>query len=314
MVRKGSLLYRCSWLLIVLLGFACQQNGSKPNVEVSKLRDYANALYNRQLYLQAVEEYDKIVQGYGPDESEVANLNYVIGNIYFERIRDYENALTYYLKIKYLYPESTLIDEVNKKMVECLERLDRSADAQQVLEEAALLEPSQAKKSRPGEVIAKIGKRNITTGDLNFEISRLPPFMKSQLNEKSQKVDFLRQYIATELLYDSAKRKGLESEKEVIEAAFQAKKNFMVQKLLEEEISNEVDVKESDVRLYYNAHRDKYAEKDEEGNVTETKPFEEVKTQVMQDVIREKQKEAYDFLIQRLIRAEAVEIYENKLN
>lgn len=299
--------------ILVSVFLNCCQNKAKPKFDGEQIRDYASALYNRQLYQQAVDEYNYYLDNYELDDSEAANINYTIGNIYFERVRDYENALKYYLKIKHLYTESTLQDEVSKKMVECLERLERSADAQQVLEESALLDPSQAKPRRPGEVIAKIGKRHITTGDLEYEISQLPPYVKSQLTDKSKKVDFLKQYIATELLYDTAKRKGLDKEKAVIEATFQAKKNLMVQKLLEEEISKEVNIKESDVELYYKAHQDKYSSKDKDGKITGIKPLEEVKTQVMQDLIREKQQEAYDLLVQRMMRAEAVEIYEDKL-
>lgn len=299
-------------LVIVFIVSGCQQK-SQPSVDGSKIREFANALYNRQLYHQAIEEYKYYLANFGLEEDESANINYIIGDIYFERMRDYENALTYYLKIRHLYPESSLQEEVSKKVVECLERLERSADAQQALEEAALLDPSQARPRRPGAVIARIGKREITMGDLEHEINQLPPYMKSQITNKGKKIEFLKQYIATELLYDTAKRKGLEKDKDVIEAAFQAKKNFMVQKLLEEEISQNVSIHDSDVELYYKAHKEKYAKKDEDGKIIEIKPLDEVKTQVMQDLIRERQQEAYDQLVQRMMRAEAVEIYEDRL-
>ncbi|MFQ5649344.1 MAG: tol-pal system YbgF family protein [bacterium] len=303
-------------LPVFFVGFvlaACQGQEQQPKVKGEIIRDYASSLYNNQLYEQAVEQYNYYLANYDPDNSEAANLTYTIGNIYFERVHDYQNALSHYLKIKHLYPESEILDEVNKKMVACLERLQRSADAQQVLEEAALLEPSKARQRRPGEVIAKIGKRPITTGDLEYEISQLPPYVKSQLTDRSKKVDFLKQYIATELLYDTAKRKGLEKDKDVIEGAFQAKKNLMVQKLLEEEISQEVNVTESDIELYYKAHQEKYSNRDAEGRITDVKPLAEVRTQVMQHLIRQKQQEAYDVLVQRMMRAEAVEIYADKL-
>lgn len=299
-------------LFIALLMSGCGQD-VQPKMDVQKKRDFANALYNRQLYHQSIDEYNDILHNYDLQPSEAANLNYVIGDIYFDRVRDYENALAYYLRIKHLYPESSLMDEVNKKMVECLERLQRSTDAQQALDESTLIEPNEVKKSRPGEVVAKIGKKSVTTGDLEFEISQLPPYVKSQLNDKSKKIDFLKQYIATELLYDSAKRKGLEKDKEVIEASFQAKKNFMVQKLLQEEISQNIDVQESQVKLYYDANKEDYAKKDDKGKVLEMRPFEEVKTRVMQDYIRKKQQEAYDQLIQRLMQSESVEIFDDKL-
>jgi len=176
-----------------------------------------------------------------------------------------------------------------------------------------LLEPDEAKPKRPGTVIAIIGKRKITTGDLEFEISQLPPYVKTQLREQKKKIDFLKSYIATELLYDTAKRKGLDRDKEVIESAYQAKKNIMVQKLLQEEISNEVSVKEEDVELYYKANKDNYTETDEQGNVIGIKSLEDAKMQVMQDLIQEKQKQAYERLVERMIRAESVQIFEDKI-
>ena len=302
-----------SFSMLLILVAACCQNAPQPKFDGTKIREYANALYNRELYHQAVIQYNFYLDNYTLDDSEASRINYSIGNIYFERVHDYEGALTYFLKIKYLYPESELLDEVNKKMVECLERLQRSADAQQVLEEATLLDPSQAQTSRPGEVIAKIGKRRITAGDLDHEISFLQPYRQAQLNDKSKKVEFLKKFIATELFYNTARRKGLEKDKEVIEATFRAKKGFMVDKLLAEEISKEVDINESDVELYYKANREQYGERDGNGKVVRTKPFDEVRVQVMQDLVREKQKEAYDRLVQRMMRAEAVNIYDDKI-
>jgi tetratricopeptide (TPR) repeat protein len=298
--------------LFALVFFSCQQQ-TAPKIDAEKVREYAGALYNRALFAQSVREYQRYLDQYQLEGAEAANINYTVGNIYFERIRDYENALTYYLKVKHLYPESPLLPDVNKRIVECLERLERSADAQQVLEETALLDPEQARPHRPGAIIAKIGKRQITTGDLEFEINQLPPYVRSQFDDKTKKADFLKQYIATELFYDTAKRKGLDRDKDVIEAAFQAKRNFMVQKLLQEEISQEVSVDESEVELYYKANKDNYATKDEEGNVTSYKSFEQVKQKVTQDLIQERQKEAYDRLVQRMMRAEAVEVYEDRL-
>ncbi len=300
------------YMLSLVILYGCQLN-SGPKQDAEDVRDFASALYNNQLYAQSVAEYNYYLDNYDASDSEAANINYTIANIYFERVRNYEKALNYLLKIKHFYPESNLIDDVNKKMVECLERLERSTDAQQVLEESVLLDTEQSKPKRPGAVIAKIGKRSITTGDLAFEISQLPPYIRAQFDDKSKKADFLRQFIATELFYDSAKRQGLDKDKAVIEGAFQSKKNLMVQKLLEEKISENVNVTESDVELYYKANREKYTVNDKQGNAKSIKPFDEVRTQVMQDLILEKQKEAYELLVQRMMRAEAVEIYDDKL-
>lgn len=295
-----------------LVGVNCAEK-TGPRIAGDKIREFANELYNRELYSQAVKEYQNYLANYDVDSKEQANITYIIGNIYFDRLKDYENALAYYLKLKHFYPESNLIDEVNKRIVACLERLERSADAQQALEESASLQSRRAKLKRPGAVVAKIGKQEITQGDLDFEINRLPSYLKPKFNTKEKKLEFLKQYLATELLYDTAKRKGLDKDKEVIEGAFQAKKNLMVQKMLQEEIGQKAKVDKSDVELYYKANKDKYAEKDKQGNVKRQKSLDEVREQVTKDLINEKQQQAYDQLIQRLMRAENVEIYEDRI-
>ncbi|MCA9734179.1 MAG: hypothetical protein H6696_02385 [Deferribacteres bacterium] len=296
---------------VLVVGFsACQQGASKLPAETE--RDFANALYNRELYNQSINEYEYYLRSYNMDEQEQANISFIIGNIYFERLKDYENALAYYLRIKQVYPGSNVADEANKRIVECLERLERSADAQQALEEATFVDPSKARKSRPGEVIATIGDREITTGDLEYEMKMLPPYMKSQIKDGANKLEFLRQYIATELLFDSARRQGLERDPEVTENAFQAKKTFMVQKLLQEELSKDVSLSEDDLRNYFQANLGKYTEKDSTGSGVPPR-FEDVRSKVTQNYILEKQQAAYDRMIERMMRAQAVEIFEDKL-
>lgn len=296
--------------LTMLLGCSQQQ---QPNLSKEQARNFANELYNRQLFKQSAAEYERYLNTYPLDNNEQANISYHLGDIYFERLRDYENALAYYIRVKYLHPKEELMREVDKKIVACLERLQRPEDAKQTLTEATSLDPQKVEKKRPGAVIARIGTREITQGDLDFELSQLHPSIKAQYSAKDKKLEFLQQFILTELLYDSAKRQGLDNDKEVVEAAFQSKKNIMVQKLLQDQISSRVNIAPSDVELYYQANKDKYTEKDEKGNVVREKPFEEVQKQVTQDFYLKKQQEAYEELAQKLMRAENVQIYNDVL-
>lgn len=303
-----------SVIIITCLTLSCSKT-DQPAVPPDKKREFANVLYNQQLHAQAVKAYEEYLNNYDLEPNEQANISYQIANIYFDRIHDYENALAYYLRIKYLYPESNLQQEVGRKIVACLERLQRSTDAQQAIEQTAALDESQKPESHPGEVIARIGEREITTGDLQYHINRLPPYVQSQFQNREDKIEFLKQYIAQELLYDSAKRQGLDDNKDVLEGTFQAKKSLMAQKLLEEEIEDEVNLDtytNADVEVYYKANKEKYAEKDEKGNVKRVPEFSEIAQKVAQDFIREKQQEAYDKLIERLMKAEKVTIYEDK--
>ena len=304
-------------LIIFFLVIVGCDSKEKATIPAAKKRELANVYYNQQLYQQAVEEYIDYLTRYQLDEKEQANITYMVANIYFDRLHDYENALAYYLRLKYLYPNSNLQQESNKKVVECLERLKRSTDAQQVIEQTAALDESQKPQGHPGEVIAKIGEREFTSGDLQYELNRLPVYMREQISTEQQKIDFLKSVIAQQLLYDSAKRKGLDKDKDVRAGLLEAEKSLMAQKLLEEEISKEINLDKysnADVELYYKANKDKYAEKDDKGKVKRIKPFDEVQKQVAQDFIQEKQQEAYSRLIERLMQAEQVKIYAEKFN
>jgi len=301
-----------AFLLGGLLLSSCQK-ASKPAVDADKLREYAGDLVNRALYKQAIDVYSDYLANYNINDDERANVNYIIANTYFDRVHDYESALAYYLKVKHLYPESSLIGEINKKVVACLERLERSEDAQQALDETVQMNPDAKPKKRPGAVVARIGKREITQGDLDFELSQLPQSVREQFKTKEQKLNFLRDFVATELLYDTAKRAGLDKDAEVIEAAFQAKKGYMVQKLLQQRIAAKAQIEADDLQLYWDAHKDDYAEKDKDGNIVQEKTLDQVRDQVAQDLGRKKQQDAYQGLIEKMILAEDVQFYENRL-
>lgn len=299
--------------IIVIFGLLSCDQQEKPTLSADKKVSLANTFYNNELYDAAIREYEEYLKNSPLDDNKRANINYTIANIYFERVKDYNKALEYYFRVKYLYPESNLQTEVGKRIVNCLERLQRSQDAQRVLNRETALKPDQVEEHRPGEVIALIGNKQLTQGDLDFEIGQLPPYLQSQLTNVDQKKEFLKQYIVEELLYDSAKRKGLDKDKEIIEGAFRAQKGLMAQKILREEIQSMINITEADIELYYKANKEKYAEKDEQGKVVRQKSFQECAQEAAQDLFQERQQEAYQQLIDRLMKAEKVTIYDQRI-
>jgi len=298
--------------LLLLFLSACTE-AEKPKIDADKKINLAHTFLNNELFEAAIQEYEEYLENYTVSKTKQANIYYQIANIYFERLHDYNKALENYLRIKYLYPESEIQSDVGKRIVNCLERLERSQDAQRILEKETALKPEIVAESKPGEVLATLGDRKITQGDLDFEINQLPPYLKSQFTTREQKLAFLRQYLAEILLYDSAKRKNLDQDKEIIEGTFRAKKQLMAQKVLQEEIEKLVDINQADVEIYYKANKEKYTEKDDDGKVTRQKSFQEVGQQVTQDLFMEKQQEAYQQLLERLMKAEKVTVYENKV-
>jgi tetratricopeptide (TPR) repeat protein len=306
----GELIAFSTGLVFAWILGGCSKTG-QTSVSGEKVREYANALYNRELYPQAIREYQRYLDLYEVDDQQRANINFIIGNVYFDRLHDYENAMAFYLKVKHVFPESKILTQVDKRIVECLERLQRSADAKQALDEATSLQPERVPKSLPGTVVAKIGSREITSGDLKHHIGQLPEYLQSQFKDRKAKLEFLRQFVATELFYDAAKRKGVDKDNEVIEGTFQAKKSLMVQKYLQDEIAGQINISNDDIELFYKANKEKYVEKDDEGKVKRQKSFDEVRKEVAEDLLREKQQKAYETLLQRMMTAEKVEIYDD---
>jgi peptidyl-prolyl cis-trans isomerase C len=299
-------------VLISGLTIGCQQE-SKPLIDADQKLNLANTFYNNELFGAAISEYTDYLDIYETDSKRRANITYRIASIYFERINDYNKALEYYLRVKHLYPESELNSEVGKRIVNCLERLQRSQDAQRVLEKEAALKPGEVETHRPGEVIAQIGEKQITQGDFDFELNQLPPYLQEQISTREKKLDFLRQFIVEELLYDSAKRKGLDQDKEIIAGAFRAKKGLMAQKILSEEIKSKIDIQQADVELYYKANKEKYTEKNEDGKEVRQIPFNECAQRVAQDLFLERQQETYNQIVERLTKAENVTIFEKRM-
>jgi hypothetical protein len=287
---------------------SCSGGGAGLSIGVEKQKELANELKGKGLYPQAVAEFKKLQEKGNLSKKEDANISYLVGKIYMENMNDYQNALAEFVRVKVLLPEGDLSKEVNTRTIECLERLGKPLDAQREMEKYSTMNKKQ--ELAKGTIVAKIRNRNVTKEEMDNEIQKLPAYVQEMYKDDSKKVDFLRQYIATELMYDSAKRKNFENDKEIVEKAFQAKRSFMVQKLLEEEIRGKLNVSAGDLKNYYEVHKKDYVEKDKDKKEKQ-KTFEESLESVKQAYAMEKQQEIYQQLISQLLKAEKVTIYED---
>ena len=269
--------------------------------DIDKMQEYANALADNRLYHQAIVEYDRILGTGKLSEKKSANLNYLVGKIYMERLSDYENAAARFLKAKLSKPQGDLERELSLKLVECYERLGRSFDAQRELERET--STSEKPETPGGKVVARIGKREITLGELQEAVSRLPEFAQKEIDSREKRLEFLRQYVGAELLHDSALRKGYDKDPEVLKGLEEVKRQLMVQKIFQEEVYSKIEVSDSDAELYYQAHEDEF----------EDKSFGEVKELARLKLQQERSQEEFDKLIARLMKAEKVEIFEDQL-
>jgi len=297
---KKFFLYLLQIVIAVIIVMFLIPKQLKINVENQK--KYVNALMEKGLHLQAVKEYQKLLDASNLSRRESANISYLIGNIYMEDLNDYDGALTSYLKVRIFDPKSPLNSETDQKIIECLERTGRSFAAQKEMDKLTLLK--EPKPVSRGMVVANIGKREITIEELENQINKLPAYLQEIYKTKPRQMEFLKQYIYTELLYDGAKRRNYDRDKDIIEQAFQIKRSLMVQKLIEEEIKDKIKVSDSEVKLYYESHKKEFVENEKQ------KSLEEVKDKIIKILESEKAREAEKELIERMLKAEKVVIYE----
>jgi tetratricopeptide (TPR) repeat protein len=288
-------------LVISVLMYLQLQGMSQSRVDSGQQQDLAAELEESRLYAQAVAEYERLLDMGGLSRKKQANINYIIGNIYLNDLSDYENAAARFIRAKLLDPESELKDRINKNLVICFERMGRSLEAQKQLERSTDLDMAKAEK-RGGVVVAKIRDREITMTELEDEIEKLPPSVQSQFKDREGKLKFLQSYVGSELLYHAAIRKGLDKDKDVSEEVFRFRKQMMINRLLAEEIPQDIEITEREIKLYYDAHQEEF--KDEE--------LGEVRSQIESELKRTKQEEAYNKLVSRMLEAEQVKIFNDR--
>ena len=224
-------------------------------------RDLAGKLLGAGLPEQAVEQYKFYLSETDLPAERRANIAYTIGKIYMEQ-GQYEDALSWFYQVEMLDPKTRLGPEVGSKIVACLERLGRFAQAQYSLDARSSLDGQIKDEDKGLEVVAKIGNESISLRELNEAMDALPEWMRESLNDPAQKQAFLQQYVAEELLYRKAKKLELDKTPQMRKMADRALRQLLVQKVLEGEIQEKVDVKPEEVELFFQANRNRYAEKE----------------------------------------------------
>lgn len=219
--------------------------------------DYANKLLSKGLKSEAAEAFENYLATGKIEPQEEARLLYKLGSIYMESYK-YEKALKSFYKAEMLNPKAEFAQEMNQKIIEALENLGMSSQARYELEARTSL--GQEKEIR-GKVVARIGKKEITDTDIDEALKNVPQRMRKSLEEPQRRLEFIRNYVAQEVLYTKAKRLGLDAKEETRQILEQLKKQIVVEQFLAKEIQEKLDkITPEDIKLYYEANKDSYVE------------------------------------------------------
>ncbi len=293
-VRLTTALTTCFLFVLVV---SCAQTDYSAAIERHK--KLAGQLRDTKLYEAAIEEYRRLLQVEVLEPTERANINYLIGRIYFEDLQDFPNAAAYYVRAKTLDPEGSFVGQASKNLVTALEKMGRLADAQRHLSAAVDID---AEAPDTGNVmIARIGDDPVWLHEVEREIQKLPAEAQKEFTHRQGKVDFAHQYVAAELIYRAARREGYLDDPKIQRQLDDLRRKLLVDRYVVDKIMPQVSIDSLDVRNYYKAHvEDRYR----------GQPYDSVQAQVFLDYSSEKAQAALDEYLGRLFKAERVEFYD----
>jgi tetratricopeptide (TPR) repeat protein len=263
----------------------------------------ANEFFNNELYARAIEEYEYVVDDDSFDKNKRANILFTIAETYKDKLGDYRNALASYLLIKHLFPQSELKNDVERGIVECLDRMGKTSVAQNRLEKTVEL-GSDTKDVPEDQIIAKINNRVISLTDLNRWISMLPPSERKQYATPEMRLEFLKERIADQQLYDAALRAGYDKKEEIKYALEQAERQILAGAYYKDRITGGFSASELELREFYDQNME---------TMFGGKPFSEVQDSVMSKYQEMKLRDAQMSLSQSITDAENVQIFPKNL-
>lgn len=237
-----------------------QEKSASSSWTSEQQRKYANSLFSKGLKREAIAAYEEYLQMTAEPGKERAKIAYRIGTIYMD-VGEYEKALANFYRVEIEAPQTELATDVGQKVVACLENLGMTSQAQYELESRTAIHPEGEKAEKRGAIIAKVGKDEITMGEIDAALDKLPDWMRKQYESGEGKLAFAKQYVANELLYRKAKRLGIDKSPDMRLKIVDLTKGLLVQKVVEDELKKEVKINQADVKLYYDANKDKYIEK-----------------------------------------------------
>ncbi len=275
---------------LVLLTSCNTQSG----YTVEEYEKMASSLRQQELYGEAVATYLELLSTHTLEAKKRANILYQVGNIQKDQMVDYAGALASYTKIKALAPKEKFSGNLNKSMVLCLERMGRSLDASQQISKTVSL--NAAPTVVGGTIIAEIGDQKITLEEVENTFGKLP-------EEPMQKKQMAKSYVGTIVAARAARRKGMAEEPELKQQIVKMETQLLAQATIREELKD-VKIDESDVLNFFNANKAKYGD---------TTSYDAAKQQVQQDYMMQKQGVLINQYIDKLLKADDVKLYMDKI-
>ncbi len=280
-----SLLLAITLVAVIAFGVMSLKRGKLPSSSgegpgAEQERALAAKLQDRGLKVSAAEAWLRYIFAAKLEPEERARTYYQVGKLY-QDAGDFEKALVSYYRSEAAAKMEDVQLELSRRKRECFRRLGNIAGLNRELEAMTSLAPPEAPKEGGGEVVAEIGPTKIRMEELNRRIDQLvdlqlkqyASFMPreelakqkerivDQFQGREAKFQVLQDMVAKEVLLREAMKRGLDKKRENDEAIEEFRRSLFASKVLDDEISQKVNITESDLRDYYQAHDQEFKEK-----------------------------------------------------
>jgi tetratricopeptide (TPR) repeat protein len=223
------------------------------------LREHAGNLAEKKLPKAAVAAYKEYLDHAVLDASARAKICYSVGKLAIEA-EEYEEALTFLYQAEMLDPASSVKDDLDKKIVLCLDKLGRSVDLRRELRKRTAVTRTAADVEAGEKVLAEFAGQVVTDRDLAVEIEKLPASVRETVDSPEKKAELLKNLVAERLLLDKAFRIELDKEPAIQEKLTATRDGLIVRELINREVQSKININAADVERFYKAETERFTE------------------------------------------------------
>jgi hypothetical protein len=311
--------------------------GAVDNTTVSQLsaeqtKQLALKLAQRNLYERAAKVWQEYLATTDLGDIDRAKALFQVGTL-LEKAGRLQEAIEYYYRSETVVKLDELAEQINTHIKDCFEKLGKFSALRYELMDRTSLDDSAPAGAK---IVAEIGPEKITEADLDAiiennidsQLSPMAAFMTAeQLNEQKAKMleqfrtsqaksQFLQTWLAQEILYRQALKDNLSDDAQVKKLLEDLARSVLSQEIMSRQLAAKINITKSDVQNYYNANKDKYIEpaNEEESTSERQKTFDEVRQQVMSELLDQKRRDVQQQYIEQMMDQYNVIIHTSVLS
>lgn len=242
-------------------------------------REVALKLEDRNLPEAAVAAWERYLASASPAAADEGAIRYRMGKLLQQAHRYEEAAGTFYLAEALLGEGAgDLKRQITVRVRECLQKLGQYSDlSREMAARADVSGEGDSLQSR--QVVAQIGEEKITVSDFDrmlteqidqaialqvgigeAEADRIRRQAHSRFADPKAKAEQLQQLVASRVLADEARQRGLEHSDSFRRQLAEFADRMLATSLLREEVGKRGTVTPADVDRFYEANKDRYTD------------------------------------------------------